>query len=472
MPIRLTRRQAASAVLAPKLMAQSAPRPNLVLVLSDDHSAEFTGCYGNRVIRTTNLDRFASEGMRFARMFTSAPQCVPSRASFMTGRSPVAVNMGRFSAPLPANVKTLPEYLRQAGYFTGIVGRNFHLDGSPGGAVSGPIYRQHNLQTFRRRVDYLDVSDDVPRTLQRIGDFLDKKPSASPYFLWINFRDPHHPWDDNAFQPPHDPAKLPIPGYLPDLPGVRGDLRRYYDEIGRCDLDFQKVLNLLASRNAAENTLILFVGDNGAPLPHGKGSLYDPGLHVPCMARWPGRIRAGAVSDALLSGEDIAPTFIDAAGLTTPEEMSGQSFLPVLTGGAASIREYIFGARLTHGNRPFKEGTTTHTFDLSRCVRSNRYKLIYNCTPQMRYSPVDIYTEKLWLEMTDEHLWGRLDPKLDRTYFGARPVMELYDLQSDPFEMTNLAGNRELAGVQRALTVALQEKMILDQDFLPLPLNE
>ena len=103
---------------------------------------------------------------------------------------------------------------------------------------------------------------------------------------------------------------------------------------------------------------------------------------------------------------------------------------------------------------------------------SSDLKLIFNCTPQMKYSPVDSYTERSWLEMTDEHLWGRLDPKLDRAYYGARPVMELYDTQSDPAELENLAGRPELKQVERALTVALQEKMIVDQDYLPLPLNE
>jgi N-sulfoglucosamine sulfohydrolase len=476
MPIRLTRRQAAATAVAPAILrsagAQSAKRPNLVLLLSDDHSAEFTGCYGNPVIRTPNIDRFASEGMKLDRFFCAAPQCVPSRTAFLTGMSPVAANMGRFSAPLPARIRTLPEYLRQAGYFTGVVGRNFHLDGSPQGPVSGPVYRKLGLQTFRRRVDFLEVNDGVPRTLEKIGEFFERRPAGSPFFLWINYRDPHHPWDNNALTPGHDPAKLPIPKYLPDLPGVREDLRRYYDEIGRLDIDFKKTLDLLDNRAGSEETLVLLLGDNGCPFPHGKGSLYDPGLHVPALARWRGRIRPGSAAAALISGEDVTPTFLDAAGLAPGEGMSGRSFLPVLTGQAARIQEHVFAQRLTHGNRPFKEGTTTHTFDLSRAVRSERYKLIYNCTPQMTYSPVDSYTERSWLQLTDEHLWGRLDARFDRAYFGARPVLELYDVDQDPGEFNNLAGRPELAAIQRTLTIALQEKMIFDQDFLPLPLNE
>ncbi len=485
--LKLTRRQMGAALALVGLGRQtgrgSGARPNILLIMSDDHSAEFTGCYGNPVIRTPNLDRFAAQGARLTSMFTAAPQCVPSRVAFLTGKSPVAVRMGRFSAPLPADVRTLVDYLKEAGYFTGVCGRNYHLDGFRGGVttfqpgeeregrVSGPIYRKYNLETFRRRVDYADISAPAD-TLKRVNEFFDRKPADRPFFLWVNFSDPHHPWDANAVSPGHDPARIPVPKYLPDLPGVRQDLARLYDEIARMDGQFQQVLDVLERRGLAENTLVWFLGDNGAAIPHGKGSLYDPGLNVPCLVRWPGRIRPGTVIRALASGEDVTPTLLEAAGLPVPSDMSGRSLLPVLTGERESVREFVFAARLVHGSRPFKEGTTTHTFDLSRMVRSQRYKLIYNCTPFMKYSPVDSYRELSWLEIVDAHLWGRLDPALDRAYFGPRPVLELYDLERDPAELNNLAGRPELAQVQRRLLEALQEKMILDWDFLPLPLAE
>lgn len=471
MPLKLTRRQAGAALAPAFLRAAAADHPNLLLILSDDHSAEFLGASGNKVIRTPNLDRFASQGMRLVRMFTAAPQCVPSRAALLTGRSPVAIRMGRFTSPLPADVRTFAEDLRDAGYFTGVCRRQHHLDGAGGGRVSKPIYEKHGLATMRRRMDYVDISPPG-QTVDRVNRFFDLKPAGKPFFLWVNFNDPHHPWDRDAIPNPYDRKTIPVPPYLPDLPGVREDLGRYYEEITRMDGEFQTVLDILERRGFAENTLVLFMGDNGFPFPHGKGSLYDPGLNVPCLARWPGRIRPGSLSGDLLSGEDVGPTFLEAAGLPVPRIMSGRSFLSLLRGQPGPRREHVFAARLTHGSRPFTEGVTTHTFDLSRMVRSSRYKLIYNCTPHMRYTPVDSYTERSWLEMSDEHYWGRLDPKFDRAYFGPRPVLELYDLETDPAEMNNLAGRPELASVQRRLTEALQEKMILDWDFLPLPLNE
>ena len=465
-------RRAFTAAIGAALPAQSAAsrRPNVVLVLSDDHSVPYAGCYGDTVIQTPALDRFAAEGMRFDRMFTAAPQCVPSRAAYMTGRSPVAVRISRFSSPLPPDIKTLPEHLREAGYYTGIARRNYHLDG-PGrvGPVNKPIMDKHHLRTFEKRVDFLDRSPRREQTVPVLNKFLDQVPSGKPFFMWISFNDPHHPWDENAIPCPHDPARLKLPPHLPDLPGMRADLARHYDEISRADNEFSGILNVLDQRGLKQNTIVIFAGDNGHAFPHGKGSLYDPGMNVPMLIRWPGVVKPGSSNAELVSGEDLAPTLLESAGVPVPGEMSGQSFLPVLKGGAGS-RKYIFGARLAHGGAPFTEKTKSGMFDLSRCARSKRHKLIYNCTPLMEYQPVDSARDPGWQQTLAAHKAGSLDPKLSKTYFGRRPVLELYDLDNDPAELENLAGRPETAVIQRELMVALQEKMMLDYDFLPLPI--
>jgi arylsulfatase A-like enzyme len=237
------------------------------------------------------------------------------------------------------------------------------------------------------------------------------------------------------------------------------------------DGEFQLVLDTVQKRAGLDNTIVLFAGDNGFPFPHGKGTLYEPGLNVPFIMRWPGRIKPGVCND-LISGEDYTPTMLEAAGVKPAPAMTGVSFLNRLLDRPYQARTHVFAQRVTHGSRPFQEGTTSHTFDHSRMARSPRYKLIYNCTPQQKYSPVDSYFEASWREMSDENAWGRLDPRFSRTYFAhARPVFELYDLEKDPLEMDNLAGRPELAKVERDLKLALQEKMILDYDYLPLPLT-
>ncbi|MEZ5401818.1 MAG: sulfatase [Bryobacteraceae bacterium] len=467
-----TRRQFSSGLAGAALQTRSPRPPNIVLILSDDHTVPHLGCYGDPVIQTPHLDRFAAQGIRFDRAFTAAPQCVPSRTGFLTGRSPVAARMGRFSSPLPPDIATLPELLRAKEYFTGICRRWYHLDGpARPGPVTGPLFEKHAMRTFAKRVDFLDGGSPRAKTAERVNAFFDKRPSGKPYFLWVNFNDPHHAWDrDNPFDR-YDRARIPVPAYLPDLPGLRDDLARYYGEISRMDDEFRTVLDIVDRRGGGD-TIVVFAGDNGYAFPHGKGSLYDPGLNVPFLLRWPGVVKPGAVTRELVSGEDLTPTLLEAAGVAPAKGMTGRSFLPLLRVGAAyQPREHIFAARLAHGNSPVTEDTKANTFDLSRCVRSKTHKLIYNCTPQYEYWPVDSGRDAGWQEMAAARA-GKLAPKHDRAYFGKRPVLELYDLEKDPAELDNVAGQAPYAAIQRELMVALQEKMIVDYDFLPLPLAE
>lgn len=459
------------ALLSAPLAAAAAAPPNILFVLSDDHSYPFLGCYGQREMKTPNLDRFAAEGWMGRRMFTGAPQCVPSRATIMTGRSAVACRITRFSSPLPRDEVTFPELLKkEAGYFVGVCGRSYHLDGS--GRVPGPteeVFEQHHLRTFQDRFDYVDATgqDNLP---QRMGEFFDQRPKDKPYFLWVNFSDPHHPWTTGKSPP--DPATVGVPGFLPDLPGVRGDLSRYEGEIEHADGDFQRVLDLVKQRAGLENTLVIFMGDNGMAFPSGKGSLHDPGLNVPLLAWWPGVIQPGGDSSALISGEDIAPTCLEAAGVKVPERISGVSFLPLLQGRAfPQERQHIFAERGPHGSATFDMGTPASGVDYSRCVRSATHKLIYNVTPYQRYAPVDSGGDPGWREIVQAQEEKKLPPQFAEYWFThPRPVYELYDLQKDPAELHNLYGKKGMEEITLELKNALQRKMILDFDYLPLPI--
>lgn len=447
--------------------------PNILFILSDDHSVPFLGCYGHKTVKTPNLDRFAAEGARFNKAFTVAPQCVPSRAGYLTGRSAVSVRMTRFNSALPREIVTLPELLREhGGYYTGICRRSYHLDGPGGrlGPVSKQVYDDNKLVTFQDRVDFLDKNSPRAKTKEIVNQFFDGRPEGKPWFLWVNFNDPHHAWDADAISPPYDPAKIEVPGFLPDLPGVRGDLARYCGEVARMDEEFQWVLDIAAQRGDANNTLVVFAGDNGMALPHGKGSLYDPGLNVPLLVRWPGKVANGQVVDDLISMEDFAPTCLEAAGLEAPASMTGRSFLARITGGDYQPRDYIFAERGVHGSATFNESTKSSGYDLSRCSRSGRFKYIYNCTPWIEYVPVDSQRDPGWQDMLRAHQAGGLSKGHEQTYFKSpRPIVELYDLQDDPHELNNLAGQQQYAEVERELRHALIEKMIVDQDYLPLP---
>lgn len=454
------------------------PSPNILLMLSDDHSVPHLGCYANADIKTPNLDKLAGQGMRFDRAYVTSPQCVPSRASLMTGRSPVDIQMTRFSAPLPAEIRTYPEILRSAGYFTGVAGRTYHLDG-----VSGYVpeveqtFREHGLRTFPKRLDYVKRARNREEILPQFREFLDQVPADAtvpserkPFFLQLCFFDPHRVLDRNAIPEPHDPAKLKLPAHYPDTPAVRDDFARYYDEIARMDGDVGQVMAELDKRGLSSNTLVIFMGDNGASQLRGKGTLFEFGIHVPLLIRWPGVVKPSSTCAELVSGEDIAPTLLEAAGVPVPKEMNmtGRSFLSHVQGKPAEGRKFVFAERGAHGS-----GLPTNSafFDLSRCVVSRTHKLIYNALGHLPYSPVDFGGEAFWKEIIEMNKEGMLAPELAKLYFPPmRPMFELYDLQRDPAEMNNLYDRPETASLRQELLVALEQWMILQRDFLPLPL--
>jgi len=469
-----------SLTIAVVATAADASPPNILLLLSD-HSYPYLGCYGHPDVQTPNLDRLAAEGLRCDRMFVCCPQCVPSRAGLMTGRSPVAVRMVRFTSPLPSDVVALPDLLRdKGGYFTGVAGRSYHLDGpASGGQRAAPelgrVMDEHNLRTFKQRVDYVEPGN---RGMKDFGDklaaFLDQAPQGKPWFFWLGFSDPHHVWETKGSRGVPDPAKLTLPAHLPDLPGVRGDLARYIAEVEHLDGDVQSVLDRLRQRGLADNTLVVFMGDNGMAMPHGKGSLHDPGINVPLLVRWPGVVQPGRTTRTLISGEDFTPTMLEAAGVAPPQSMSGVSYLKLLQGDADFTgRKYIFAERGPHGgDGGMKPDVLASTFDLARCVRSDRYKLIYNCTPHGAVAPVDSQRDPGWQAMLAANAAGQLAAPFVKAYFTTpRSTYELYDLDADPSELNNLSGDPKHAEPLLELKRALTEKMVLDWDFLPAPLR-
>lgn len=447
---------------------QEGQRPNILFILSDDHSAPHLRCYGDPNVRTPNIDEIAGKGALFTRMHTGSPQCVPSRATLLTGRNAIGIRMTRFSAPLPAAIVTFPELLRSAGYYTGIQGRNYHLDGSVRQSPeAAAVFEEFQLRTFHRRVDFLHTGPD-DENLPTMQAFLDKVPDGKPFFLWINYSDPHRPYTAPAeFLPEPDSLVLP-PGY-PDTENVRKDLAAYYGEIRQLDEQVGLILNELQDRGLMENTLVIFMGDNGAALLRGKGTLYQTGLRVPFIMRWDRGIRHGLVSDALLSGEDLAPTVLAIAGVQPDKQMSGCSFKELLLGGNYAANDYIFAQRGAHADLL---PTSTIAFDLSRCVIGERYKLIYNVLPTLPYTPTDMNGQAFWKELVALNNSGELDTSFQRLIFARpRPMFELFDLEKDPYELNNLYGKDEVANQQQQLLAALNRWMIRYQDFVPLPID-
>ena len=454
--------------------AQTAARPNILVILSDDHSAEGVGAYGNADVRTPVLDRLASDGARMARAYVTSPQCQPSRGSLMTGQAPIRLGTSRFTAPLPPEVKTFPEWLRAAGYFTGVVGRSHHLQGAAHNPEVVEIYRRLGLLTVDQRFDVVRQAGgsggdaQSKAALQQYSEFLESVPAGRPFFLQVGFTDAHRDFDATRFEKQYDPAKITLRPDFPDTPGVRADLVAHYAEVSRFDESVGEILAQLDRRGLTANTIVVVMGDNGAALLRGKGTLYELGVRVPLIMRWPGVVKPGSVHRALISGEDLAPTLLEAAGLPAPAETTGRSFLPLLRGAAFDPRRYVFSERGAHGDL---HPVNSAEFDLSRTIIGTTHKLIYNATWQLPYVPVDFMGQPFWTDIKERARWGTLDPRFSRLLLApTRPMIELYDLERDPFEMENLAGRPDLGEVEHQLLLGLTEWMVQQRDVVPLPI--
>ena len=451
-----------------------AAKPNILLILSDDHSVPHLGCYGStnckRFNITPHLDALAAEGMRFDRAYTSAPQCAPSRISIFAGRSPVGLGVTRFAQPARRDVPFFTDVLRKNGYWTGLDGRHQHLDGRQRDSehVQETLVAL-GMRSLDSRFDHFvraarTKGHDLARVPNRIAAALDKVPSGVPFFLYFGFNQPHRGFGDDHEN--IDPSKLDLPPDWPDLPEVRVDYARFLDEVRDLDAGVGAIMKLLRDRGLEDSTLVIFMGDNGEALFRGKGTLYDRGTHVPLIVRWPGVVEPGSASEALVSGVDLARTILAAAGLESPAGMTGISFLPELRGEEFSGRQYVFAERGWHWG-PI---TRTDGFDLSRSITSKRYRYIYNALPERGYTPVDMPEKDAWLAVQSAHRAGQLSPLHDRLYFrNPRPVLELYDLAEDPHELENLVGKEGMSAIEKALRIELERWMIRESDFLPLP---
>ncbi len=431
--MRLTRRSLLAGLAAPAVAQTRDRPPNFVFLLADDHSAPDLGCYGNPVIHTPNLDRMAREGMRFENCFVASPQCSPNRSAILTGCSPHTTATSRLHTPMPPWERTFLEPLKERGYFV------------------GAFRKVHQGAAFDRRWNFYGGARDP------FSAFFDALPAGRPFYLHLGFTDPHRPYRPGAFSPPHDRTKISVPKFLPDTPAVRDDLGNYYDAIARMDAECGHLFRLLEERKLAGNTLVIFSGDNGLPFPRAKGTCYDPGIRVPLIAWWPGRIRPSSVADELISHVDLPATWLDAAGLPAPEKMQGRSFLNLALGKSYTPRGEIFSERNWHDN-----------FDPIRSVRTRRHKLIFNAAPHFPYRPAwDLEGSPTWKAILDLGKAGKLGLEHQQMLDPIRPLLELYDLERDPDEFHNLARSREHAAVLEGLKARLSEWMHRTYDFLP-----
>ena len=424
------------AAFAAPALGQADTRPNIVFIIADDLAWDDLGCTGNPRVRTPNLDRLAKGGMRFTNAYLTISSCSPSRASIITGTYPHQTDAEQLHWPLPADRLTFVELLKASGYWTAAAGK-WHL----GNAVKDRFdeVREADVSGFQLPTgeaakSWKDCAEGSRRCTQRLrsmGAFAEGAANRQAVFPVARRARSAPRLRRGHPQQPHKPGDVRLPPYVADTPGSRRDYALYYDEITRLDRFVGGVMAELKEQNVADNTFVLFISDNGRPFPRDKTTLYDSGIKTPFIVHWPGRVGADSHCNSLLSSVDIAPAFLELAGLSPPKVFEGRSFLPLLRNPQQGIREFVFAERNWHDYE-----------DRVRAVRNRRFKYIrnfYNDLPNT--PPADVVRSVAYREMIRLRDEGRLVDAQKNTFIQPRAKEELYDTQSDPFELKNLASD-------------------------------
>ncbi|WP_406031936.1 sulfatase [Nocardioides sp. NBC_00163] len=411
-------------------------RPNLLWLVSEDCPPRF-GCYGDTLARTPNLDTLAAESVLFERAYSPAPVCAPSRFALLTGVPPEAhapANHMRARATLPVWMTTYPQVLRSLGY-----------------------YCTNNSKTdYNADVDADELWDECSdRAHWR------NRAEGQPFLAVFNIDGTHESAVFRAGRPVLDASAVRVPAYLPDTPEIRDDIARYYEDVGRMDAVVGELLAQLADDGLADSTVVVHTSDHGGVNPRSKRHCYEEGLRVPLLVHAPGRFAErfpppGTRVRAAVTTTSIPATLIDLAGGTVPEHMSE----PSLAGPVSPVGSLSFGARNRMDER----------YDFVRTVTDGRHRYVRNFMP---HRPGGQYNAFAWAaagyrSWESEHLAGRLTPEQDRFWL-PRPSVELYDLEADPDQVVNRAGDPSLAEVEGRLATALREHMLTinDNGFLP-----
>lgn len=467
----------AAAALASGCVAPSAALPNILICISDDQSYAHTGANGDPVIRTPGFDRVAREGIRFTHAFCDAPSCGPSRSALLTGQHIWRLEeAGNIHSTLPKKFITYTELLREAGYFVGYTGKGW------GPGRDGPGGRSGNAagQDFSKlRYGRGDLKN-TPRTkgmsnnpyARNFADFLSKRPKDKPFCFWLGTSEPHRGYARNLWKARKDPANVIVPPYLPDHPTVRADILDYQHEVEHFDKAVVDAMALIEKRGELDNTIVVVTSDHGMPFPRAKASLYDAGTRVPLAIRWPEGVKApGRAYDGMVNLSDLAPTFLEAAGIEPPAMMTAHGLGDVLANKKTKPRLHAFIAMERHdGCRKGGKGYPCRAIRREGFLYIKNYKPNRwpsgdpdreNCARYIPYGEVDDSpTKRLMMENADKAGFRRLH----QLAFAKRPAEELYDMSDDPGQLVNVAGRPEYARIQQEMREALHDHLVKTKD--------
>jgi N-sulfoglucosamine sulfohydrolase len=417
----------AMAIGAATLGASAAQRPNILLFLSDDHGWADSGCYGHRDVRTPHIDRLAAEGLRFTHAFAGSATCSPSRAVIYSGLMPFRNGAFLNHSHAYPHVLTLPHHLQSLGYRVALANKTHY--GPP------EVYPFEYLPaTLQRREDrkriYRTEGVDTAILDAWLAEHVSQR-GDEPFCLVVAASGPHVNWQEVEG---YDPGAITLPPYVVDTPATRQGMARYFSDITATDAELGRMLESLERHGLADSTLAIYTSDQGAEWPFAKWNLYDAGIRVPLIVRWPGKVRPGAVTDAMVSLCDLLPTFIQAAGEQPPEGLDGRGFLPVLLGESREHRHEIYATHSGDGQRNDAP---------MRAIRTRTHKLIFNLRPENKYTThfsevMDADHGLIWTTWQEKAKTDRAAAALIERFHRRAPV-ELYDLRDDPLETRNLA---------------------------------
>ena len=417
-----------------------AAKPNVLLIVSEDNGPEL-GCYGDANARTPHLDRLADEGVRFDRAFVPQAGCSQSRASFLTGLYPHQhgqIGLATWGFRLYRDdTPNLPRSLKEVGYRTGLIGK-LHIN--PASAfpfdmheITSSNFARKNLSDYAKYAKSFIEADEAP------------------FFLSVNYPDPHDPWIRQVDGLPKNPLSSDDVQIMPYMgiksPEFREMVADYYNCINRMDNLVGQLMQVLSDSGKAANTMVIYIGDHGADMLRGKRTCYEGGLRIPMIVRWPGSIQPQVRSE-LVSTLDLVPTILKATGALMIPELAGTSLTPLFQKGDATWRTHYFAEYHTHAAAP--------NYFPQRSVRGDRFKLIESLLPDTIHPDYQKTIEKLHGDYLGQKYSGKLDlnnviasahPNVRAAYAVARkpPKFQLYDLRNDPYEFRNLAGDAKYA---------------------------
>lgn len=406
------------AVYAADSTQHKTAKPNIIIIMADDLDSRQLSCYGGENLKTTNIDKLAAEGLKFNSIITSEAMCVPTRASLFTGLYPAHNGSYQNHKPVYDGLKSVAHYLKDAGYRVGLTGKDH---------VTKPV----SIFPFEI-VPGFEPGCTSPTDEYFLDSIRNYIQQPEPYCLFVMSINPHAPWtvgDPSEF----DPRKLKLPAHWVDTDLTRAQFCKYLAEVRRLDNQVGDVVNLLHETGGDDNTIVIFLGEQGAQFPGGKWNLYDNGQKSSMIVKWPGTVKPNSQTDAIVQYEDITPTLIDIAGGAAIKGLDGKSFKQVIEGKKTEHRDVAFGI---HNNIP--EGPAYPI----RSVRDHKYKLLLNLTPDSTYYikyMMNTQREDLaWTTWVAKAANSDKDRKLVKR-IANRPAIEFYDIVNDPYELENLA---------------------------------